>query len=471
MARQTTDERTSLPVAARRMASHGRFSANTCRIGAVVLALMGAHWEMPARADDAARTSPRERGVTRQAALTPTDEAGALRKEQYAIASQLAKEFPNNFDALRILGFVHSSHGNLDEMFQCWQQCRALEPNRADVYDQLGRYAVQTEKYQEAVAYWHEALKLNPKLPGVNQNIGYALLNLGKADEAVAALGRELEIAPNTSQAHYLLAEAYFQLADFAKAKDNYQSAVRLAPDHKHAYYGLVKSCSRLGQTQEASSYAKEFERLEATAAETDLVVRRQYDDLDEMRQRLAVTCTDAGRLYNQRNRSNEAERLWTRGATVDPDNTDCRHLLASLYEKQGRPADALRQYQELLRLQPTNLEPYQKIGFLQARLGNFSAAESAFRKMMEIVPASGLGHRALAKLYLNTNRQTARAYELAATAVKLEPVADSYFVLGWANAKLGKRPEAIAALQQALRLDPDNSTYRKLYESVQKRK
>lgn len=430
-----------------------------------------AYWALPASAADAPEASPRQPNAARPEALPPTDEAGALRKEQYAIASRLTKDFPNNFDALRILGYVHSSHGNLDEMFQCWQQCRALEPNRADVYDQLGRYAVQTEKYQEAISYWRQALKLDPRLPGVNQNMGYALLNMGKAQEAVAALQREIEIAPKTSQAHYLLGEAYFQLADFAKAKDSYQSAVRLAPDHKHAYYGLVKTCARLGQTDEASSYAMEFERLESAAAETDLAVRRQYDDLREMRQRLAVTCTDAGRLYNQRDRPSEAERLWTRGATVDPDNTECRNLLATLYQQQGQTAAALRQYQELVRLQPQNVDHYHRIGFLQARLGNFSAAESAFKTMLEIAPNSGIGHRALAKLYLNTNRQTARARELAAAAVRLEPVADSYFVLGWASAQLGKQPEALAALQQAVRLDPNNPTYRKLYDAIQEKK
>jgi tetratricopeptide (TPR) repeat protein len=89
---------------------------------------------------------------------------------------------------------------------------------------------------------------------------------------------------------------------------------------------------------------------------------------------------------------------------------------------------------------------------------------------MVQLAPNVAAGYRALAKFYLNTKRQSARARELAMAAVKLEPVADSYFVLGWASASNNKLSEARAALSRAIKLDPDNKTYRQLYELVQKR-
>ena len=94
------------------------------------------------------------------------EEAEALKQEQLAIADQLNQDFPHDFEALWILGFVHSSHGNLDEMYQCWQECSRLKPDRADVYEQLGRHAAQIEHYEEAVTYWQKALEIAPNLPG-----------------------------------------------------------------------------------------------------------------------------------------------------------------------------------------------------------------------------------------------------------------------------------------------------------------
>jgi tetratricopeptide (TPR) repeat protein len=440
-------------------------------LAALLITVACRNASLAAAADEAFESSPRSHDAMPQATTKVREQAEALKSEQYAIATQLTKDFPNTFDAVRVMGFVHSSHGNLDEMFQCWQQCRELEPNRADVYDQLGRYALQTEKYQEAIAYWQQALKIKPELVGVYQNIGNALLNLGRAEQAVAALKREIGVAPLSSQAHYLLGESYLQLQDFANAKASYLEAVRLLPEHKHAYYGLVKVCSRLGQRDDAARFADEFQRLETAAAQSDLIVRREHDDLQEMRQRLAVTCTDAARVYLAHMDPQRAERLWTQAAALDPTNPTCRELLASLFVKQHKVREALRQFQELSQLNPQDVGHYQQIGFLQARLGNLAAAESAFTRVVELTPESAMGYRTLAKFYLNTNRQAGRAHQLAVTAVNLEPVADSYFVLGWADAKNGKFSEALAAAKKALELEPNNPMYRKLYVSIRNTK
>ena len=448
---------------------HQRFHLRPCLlIVGIASALMVP--PLSARADEAAETTSVELGGP-AAAHRLKEQADALKAEQYAIGSQLLKEFPDDFDALRVMGYVHSSQGNLDEMFTCWQRCRTLQPNRVDVYDQLARYASRAEKYDDAIGYWQQARRIDPKTPGVLQNIGDALLNLGRTEDAVKVLTQEIEIAPLTSQTHFLLGEAFFQLRDFAKAKSSYQRAVQLEPNHSKAVYGLVKVCGRLGDREEAAAYSQEFQRLETATGQSDQEYRRRYDDLRQMRERLAETCTDAGRVYGRRKNPRQAERLWTRAAAVDPQNAACRSLLASLYTKERKAADAVRQYQELLRIEPENVEHYQKIGFLQARLGHFADAESAFRKMVEIAPWNAVGHRALAKFYLNTNREAALAQELADKAVKLDPVADSYFVLGWASAKNGKPQQAVAALQKAIRLNPDNPTYQQLYEAVRGKK
>jgi tetratricopeptide (TPR) repeat protein len=380
-------------------------------------------------------------------------------------------DFPNDFEALRVMGYVHSSHGNLVEMFKCWRACSELRPDRADVYDQLGRYAMQTDNYEEAIKYWQQCLKIDPSLSGVHQNIAWALLNLGRTDEAIASLQREISMRPDSSQAYFLMAEAHFQRQEFAKAKEGYLAAARLEPRDARAYYGLVKTCSRLDQRDESARYAKEFQRLETAAASADLAYRRQYDDLQKMREQLAVTCVDAGRIYLSRGNQSQAARLWQRATSLDPQNVSSRSLLASLHLKKGKRAEALNLYLELVKIEPSNAVYYQQIGSLQARAGNLAAAEAAFRKRLELQPQAAAGHRSLAKFYLNTNQQLEHAEELALQAVKLEPVADSFFVLGWARAKNGNRMESLAALQEAIRRDPNNPTYRKLYERIKKEK
>jgi tetratricopeptide (TPR) repeat protein len=106
----------------------------------------------------------------------------------------------------------------------------------------------------------------------------------------------------------------------------------------------------------------------------------------------------------------------------------------------------------------------------LEARLGNLAEAERYFRQSVAVAPKNAVGYRSLAKFYLNTKREAKQALELADAAVKLEPVADSYFVLGWAQAVNGHRDEAADALQKAVQMDPNNPTYRQLHEMVRRK-
>jgi Flp pilus assembly protein TadD len=140
---------------------------------------------------------------------------------------------------------------------------------------------------------------------------------------------------------------------------------------------------------------------------------------------------------------------------------------LGTLYLGQRKAGEAIEQFRELARLEPTDPDHYQQLGFLEARLGNLAAAERDFKQMIRIAPKSAAGYRSLAKFYLNTKREAKQAQQLAITAVKLDPVADSYFVLGWSLAVNGRRDEAATALQKARQLDPKNSTYRQLHDMV----
>ena len=393
--------------------------------------------------------------------------AEVLKEEQYRVATELSKLYANEFDVLRVMGFAHSSHGNLDEMFQCWEKCRKLRPDRADIYDQLGRHSNQIEKYDDAIGYWKKAIQIDANYRGIHQRMGNAYLSLGKLKEAQAALERELTISPHDFQSYYLLGEVLFQLEQFEDSKSNYLAAVAKNANHANSYYGLIKVCARLGQTDELAKYSKRFQELENAASAADMEFRRNFDDLQEMRNKLAVTCVDAGRIYLSHANAAKAEQLWKRAAEVDEENSASRSLLVSLFLKKKDTPNAVRYLKELTTLQPKNAGNFQKLGYLQAQMKNFAGAEVSFKTAVQLAPQRAIGYRDLAKFYLNTRRRPADARRFAERALKLEPVADSHFVLGWANAVTGNRTDAIKSLSKAIEMAPENQMYRRLYDAV----
>lgn len=394
-------------------------------------------------------------------------EADKLRSEQFAIGERLLREFLKDFEAHRIMGFVYSSHGDRGKMVECWRQCVELQPNRADVQDQLGRYEFQNQSYEASIEHWQRALTIDPRFPGAHRQIGEVLLQLGKPEEAKTYLQRAIEIADNDSEAHYLLGDVHYQLRDLQQAKQNYVRATELKPTYKQAYYGLIKTCGQRGETDDVARYSRKFQQLQDATFAADRQYRQHFDELQKIRGEVAVTCMDAGRLYASKGQLGQAEPLWKRACDLDGDNPLSRKLLGTLYLEQHKAHEALEQFQELARLEPTDAGHLHQLGFLEARLGDLAAAERHFKKALAVAPKNAAGYRSLAKFYLNTKREAKQAQELAATAVKLEPVADSYFVLGWAQAVNGRRDEAADALQKAVEMDPKNPTYRQLHEMV----
>jgi cytochrome c-type biogenesis protein CcmH/NrfG len=51
-----------------------------------------------------------------------------------------------------------------------------------------------------------------------------------------------------------------------------------------------------------------------------------------------------------------------------------------------------------------------------------------------------------------------------------LEATADNYFVLGWACDMNGDTASALAAIDQAIQLEPDNPKYKQIYEIIKKK-
>ena len=104
------------------------------------------------------------------------------------------------------------------------------------------------------------------------------------------------------------------------------------------------------------------------------------------------------------------------------------------------------------------------------ARLNRFEEAERAFLDAGSLAPDNPWPCRDLARLYLSSRKNLARARELAQRAVNLAATAPNYFVLSWACEAEGDLPGALRAMEQAVELAPNDPELRRKYELLQSR-
>ena len=404
--------------------------------------------------------------------LTAELDSAALKKTELALIETVIRDFPNNEDALKLVGDFYSRHGKRAEAFKFWQQCLEINPNRVDIYRNIGEVSIEHAEFEEAVTQLSKAVEIDPKAKGIREKMGHALVELGRYDEAVKELEQELLVSPRSVKINFLLGQAYLKLKDYEKAQVYYHKALEIAPDLENAYYGLVRIYTALKQKEKAKEYQikfRKFQRLRAKESRALSSGASLYTrDLSKLRRAVAQTHLDAQRLYLARADVKKTEEILKKAIEIDPDNTSCYERLGALYHNTNRLAEAVSQFQQISRIEPSNIYSYLNIGMISFKLKKYSDAEAAYARVITIAPQQAVGYRELSRLYLTTGIKIVEAGKLAQKAVELEPSAESFFVLGWAFHLNGDLNQALKAIQQAIRLEPNNPKYRRIYESIQ---
>ena len=157
------------------------------------------------------------------------------------------------------------------------------------------------------------------------------------------------------------------------------------------------------------------------------------------------------------------------RTAQLDPANSVSRTILASYYQQTGRNREALRLYEELIRIEPARVEHYMKAGIAAAMLGQLDKAEEALGALIARYPTRAIGYQELARLYLKTGAKPVEALNLIRKAVDLESSADGYYLMCCACEVNRDSQGALQAIRRALELEPDNIDYKMIYQQLAK--
>ncbi len=414
-------------------------------------------------------------------------QADDLKKLQLEAGTKIVQEFPRSFHARQVLANVYKTQGDHESFIATLKACSQLAPTRADVFEQLGLEALELGDPAAAVKSLTRSLEID-SIRRVQVELANALIQTGDFDKASRVLNqlssspsdessadgeevdaKERSVGEAAGTVAYLLGEIAFQKGDFEVASEHYRQAVRQQPHHLNALYGMVKVAMQLDDVETAEKYSAKFEALQARIAELNQARRREYDDLTNLRHHTATTLTDIGRVYQRVHRPSEAVQFWRRASDMDPENATSRKLLASHLVTAKQYSLAAAVYRELVKLEPAEIDHYEKLGIVLASSGDLTAAEKAFEAMVGLPDPSARGCRMLAKFYLNLNKEAEKALRLAKQSVAQEPVADSHFVYGWALARNKQWDAARKQIQLAMELDPSSRTYRRLYQSLPK--
>ena len=187
--------------------------------------------------------------------------------------------------------------------------------------------------------------------------------------------------------------------------------------------------------------------------------------DTTGTRKQIAQYAIMQAAAYMQNNQNDQAIGAFKKALAFDPQSATAYNYMGQIYLSQGKNADAIKAYQQLVRIQsstsladtstnaPTQVDTHISLGNAYLQDKQYAASEKEFKTAAKLDPSNPLPPYTLGMQYTNTN-QLADAETQFLKAEKLSPNdGNVYYALGMVYNKQGRSTEAAANLEKALTL------------------
>lgn len=158
-----------------------------------------------------------------------------------------------------------------------------------------------------------------------------------------------------------------------------------------------------------------------------------------------------AARLAEHNNSPGDAVRQYNQALKVDPDHLPSLIGLARLYDRNGKSDLAVEAYRKTISVAPDNAMAHNDLALCFARNSRKSEAVSELRKAIELEPSRKLYRNNLATILVDTGQFDAALAEMNA----VHPPATAHYNLAFLLVRSGRESEARPYLHRAAQLDP----------------
>jgi eukaryotic-like serine/threonine-protein kinase len=267
----------------------------------------------------------------------------------------------------------------------------------------------------------------------------FASRNPADAERARGLLDEARHLAPGDSRPLWLLATVALADEQLGEAEAAIAELERQIPGDTRVHFLKALLAERQGRTDEALETMR-------TAA------RRRPGQ---------ANLIGLANLELRLGRMDDARRTLELLLDRFPDDRNARSLLAQLELGSGSAEKAARLYAELVRAEPTFTE-LTNLGVAQLLLGRYDPAAASFRQALDLLPESPAAVLNLADAeWLRGRRAESEALYTKVIDLAAHDPAPTFWqtqtIRAQALAHLGRRDEAVTAVQQALRAAPDN--------------
>ncbi|MGA7633692.1 MAG: tetratricopeptide repeat protein [Terriglobales bacterium] len=352
---------------------------------------------------------------------------------------------PRMEDAYRNLGFLEWTEHQLEPARHALERAVELSPSDSFAHYYLGRVELDGQRYSQAIQELETSRVALPTDADFSIQLANAYVALERRDDAQKALDRLLTLS--LSDAQSIQAVSLLLVVHQTDAAMNLIQRLNARPsaaETRWLKFDLALVYLLTGNHEKALVEARVYrDSLPQVAS--------KWTASAEGWSLIGIACAHLG----QGERSINAFR---QAAILAPGEEEHWLNLTRELMELNRYPEAISAAQSGLAANPKSYALHLRLGAAQLSAGHYAEAESVFRDLVVAGDPLPTGYVGLAQVLLRTGRAEEAASELADAQQKLGPNFLLSYFRGLSLDRAGKPSEALIAFQEAVRLNENNA-------------
>lgn len=349
---------------------------------------------------------------------------------------------------------------------------KAIEVNNDDdimLYTKLGGLYANSESYKEAIEAYKKASELRPNDAFIYVSLGGIYHTTGDNDKALEAYNKAMELCPEYKYNYVNIANVELAKKNYTDAEDYYNKFLELYPENDEARANLAEAYFMDDKSDKACEifqvmYSKNPAGFkEYVKYGTALYKLKEYNQAIPILEKAVENDENSVKslaqlalCYQNTDDFPKAEQTYAKLFEKAPDMNEFRLDYANMLSAQNKDSEAIKQYEEYIKVYPKDADGYINLGALYKRIDNTNLAIKNFEKAFALSPDDMDTVKDLAFCYHKQSDfdKAVKYYDIA-----LKKEVNSYslnYNRAIALHAQEKYPEAIAGYEKVLMLKND---------------
>jgi tetratricopeptide (TPR) repeat protein len=352
------------------------------------------------------------------------------------LRSYIARE-PDNNDLRLGLGTLLERTQALPEALTTYGEIIQRDPKSAGALaarDRIATIELTEGKTADAQKLVAEVLEQNPRDNDALMMRAQLALQRNDPTDAITDLRAVLRDQPTAVPAQRALARAYLANREPELAEETLRAAMEATPEDRQVRLDLAQLLLQTNRVDGATTLLEQSVQqaptdgtlrvalVRAYVAKHDLEsARRAADDLTTLQPTLAVGPYLSGIVAQQQNRPADATRDFERALQIQPDAMDALTALTGMQLAQGKADVATARLRAFADSHPQSPAAANLLGEVLMGSGVYPAASEQFARAIRLAPAWPMPYHNLALVYLQT-KDVPGAIGILQTGIKATP-------------------------------------------------